>query len=194
MYKPKRKGAGQLHIMEKEAWKQIMQHQLKNRTGWRVLQATDRAAGLTRQGWSFSLELKLDWKRIRCAKCTFMSWRLVHKPTPTVKHHHLYWGSWSRSRQWCETIIDKETWCHLEHPKQAEKSHKRSQLISCADVVPSRGQTSLHRTPGVHVKNASTEQSPCTVTVPESEMKPQQIFPNKTRVTQNKTINMLKNR
>ena len=60
MYKPKRKGAGQLHIMEKEAWKQIMQHQLKNRTGWRVLQATDRAAGLTRKGWSFSLELKLN--------------------------------------------------------------------------------------------------------------------------------------
>lgn len=102
-----------------------MQHQLKNRTGWRVLQATDRAAGLTRQGWSFSLELKLDWKRIRCAKCTFMSWRLVHKPTPTVKHHHLYWGSWSRSRQWCETIIDKETWCHLEHPKHRQKKVTR---------------------------------------------------------------------
>ena len=30
---------------------------------------------------------------------------------------------------------------------QAEKSHKRSQLVSCAEVVPSRGQTSWHRTP-----------------------------------------------
>ena len=31
---------------------------------------------------------------------------------------------------------------------QAEKSHKRSQLVSCAEVAPSRGQTSWHRTPG----------------------------------------------
>lgn len=57
MYKTKRKGVGQLHRMEKEAWKQVTGRRSRNRTGWQVLPPAYWAAGLNHKGCSLSLGL-----------------------------------------------------------------------------------------------------------------------------------------